>query len=45
MPTIELNGTTCAVDENGCLEDPTIRNDRVAAGLPKPTGRVWEDGR
>jgi dissimilatory sulfite reductase related protein len=33
MPTIELNGTTYAVDDDGFLEDPAIWNDRVAADL------------
>lgn len=38
MPTIELNGTTYSVDENGFLEDPTIWNDRVAADLATTEG-------
>lgn len=38
MPTIELNGTTYTVDENGFLEDPTIWNDRVAADLATTEG-------
>jgi dissimilatory sulfite reductase related protein len=38
MPTIELNGTTYAVDENGFLEDPTIWNDGVAADLATTEG-------
>jgi len=33
MPTIELNGTAYAVDEDGFLEDPTIWNDHVARDL------------
>ena len=33
MPTIELNGTTYAVDEDGFLEDPAIWNDKVAQDL------------
>lgn len=38
MPTIELNGTVYAVDENGFLEDPTIWNDRVASDLATTEG-------
>ncbi len=33
MPTIELNGTAYAVDEDGFLEDPAIWNDEVAKDL------------
>lgn len=33
MPTVELNGRTYAVDEDGFLEDPTIWNEQVAADL------------
>ncbi|MEJ2367019.1 MAG: TusE/DsrC/DsvC family sulfur relay protein [Acidobacteriota bacterium] len=30
MPTIELNGKSYVVDEDGFLEDPTIWNEEVA---------------
>ena len=33
MPTIDLNGHTYAVDEDGFLEDPMIWNEQVAADL------------
>jgi len=33
MPTIELNGTAYAVDEDGFLEDPTIWSEQVAKDL------------
>ena len=38
MPTIELNGRTYAVDENGFLEDPHIWNDEVAGDLATTEG-------
>jgi tRNA 2-thiouridine synthesizing protein E len=38
MPSIELNGTVYAVDENGFLEDPGIWNDSVAADLATTEG-------
>jgi tRNA 2-thiouridine synthesizing protein E len=38
MPTIELNGTTYAVDDDGFLEDPAIWNDRVAHDLASTEG-------
>ena len=33
MPTVELNGRTYVVDEDGFLDDPTIWNEQVAADL------------
>ncbi|MCK7482178.1 MAG: TusE/DsrC/DsvC family sulfur relay protein [Candidatus Moduliflexus flocculans] len=38
MPTIELNGRTYAVDEDGFLEDPMIWNEQVAADLATTEG-------
>ena len=38
MPTIELNGTTYAVDEDGFLEDPTIWTEEVARDLATTEG-------
>ena len=38
MPTIELNGHTYAVDEDGFLEDPTIWDDQVAVDLATTEG-------
>jgi dissimilatory sulfite reductase related protein len=38
LPTIELNGRTYAVDEDGFLDDPTIWNDEVAADLATTEG-------
>jgi tRNA 2-thiouridine synthesizing protein E len=38
MPTIELNGKTYAVDDNGFLEDPNIWNDDVARDLATTEG-------
>jgi dissimilatory sulfite reductase related protein len=38
MPTIELNGKTYAVDEDGFLEDPTIWTVDVAKDLATTEG-------
>lgn len=38
MPTIELNGRSYLVDEDGFLEDPGIWNDEVAADLGTTEG-------
>lgn len=38
MPTIELNGHTYEVDEDGFLEDPTIWNEQVAVDLASSEG-------
>jgi dissimilatory sulfite reductase related protein len=38
VPTIELNGKTYAVDEDGFLEDPTIWNEDVARDLATTEG-------
>ncbi len=38
MPTIELNGKTYAVDEDGFLEDPTVWNQDVAMDLATTEG-------
>lgn len=38
MPTIELNGKTYAVDEDGFLEDPTLWNEEVAQDLATTEG-------
>jgi tRNA 2-thiouridine synthesizing protein E len=38
MPTIELNGKTYTVDEDGFLEDPTIWNEEVARDLATTEG-------
>jgi TusE/DsrC/DsvC family sulfur relay protein len=38
VPTIELNGHTYAVDEDGFLEDPMIWNEEVAADLATTEG-------
>jgi tRNA 2-thiouridine synthesizing protein E len=38
VPTIELNGHTYAVDEDGFLEDPMIWNEQVAADLASTEG-------
>ena len=38
MPTIELNGHTYAVDEDGFLEDPMIWNEQVAVDLATTEG-------
>jgi tRNA 2-thiouridine synthesizing protein E len=38
VPTIELNGHTYAVDEDGFLEDPGVWNDEVAADLATTEG-------
>ena len=46
MPTIELNGRTYAVDEDGFLEDPTVWNEQVAqdlAGTEGIAGALSED--
>ena len=38
MPTIELNGHSYAVDEDGFLEDPLIWNEQVAVDLAGTEG-------
>jgi len=38
VPTIDLNGHTYAVDEDGFLEDPMIWNEQVAADLATTEG-------
>ena len=38
MPTIELNGHTYEVDEDGFLDDPTIWNEQVAVDLASSEG-------
>jgi tRNA 2-thiouridine synthesizing protein E len=38
MPTVELNGKTYEVDENGFLAQPLIWNDNVAADLATTEG-------
>jgi dissimilatory sulfite reductase related protein len=38
VPTIELNGHTYAVDDDGFLEDPTIWSRAVAADLATTEG-------
>jgi dissimilatory sulfite reductase related protein len=38
VPTIELNGRTYVVDEDGFLEDPMIWNEQVAADLATTEG-------
>jgi tRNA 2-thiouridine synthesizing protein E len=38
VPTIELNGHTYVVDEDGFLDDPTIWNEQVAADLASSEG-------
>jgi len=38
VPTIELNGHTYAVDEDGFLDDPMIWNEQVAADLATSEG-------
>jgi TusE/DsrC/DsvC family sulfur relay protein len=38
VPTIELNGHTYAVDEDGFLDDPMIWNEQVAADLASTEG-------
>jgi dissimilatory sulfite reductase related protein len=38
VPTIELNGRTYSVDEDGFLEDPTIWNQEVAQDLATSEG-------
>jgi TusE/DsrC/DsvC family sulfur relay protein len=48
VPTIELNGHTYAVDEDGFLEDPTVWNEDVAKdlatteGVAELTGDHWK---
>lgn len=47
MPTIELNGRTYPVDENGFLQEPEIWNDDVARdfatteGITEMTDEHW----
>jgi tRNA 2-thiouridine synthesizing protein E len=38
VPTLELNGHTYAVDEDGFLEDPNIWNEQVAIDLASTEG-------
>ncbi len=38
MPSIELNGKSYTVDEDGFLEDPTIWNEAVAADFATVEG-------
>jgi TusE/DsrC/DsvC family sulfur relay protein len=38
VPTIELNGHTYVVDEDGFLEDPGVWNDQVAVDLATTEG-------
>jgi TusE/DsrC/DsvC family sulfur relay protein len=38
VPTIELSGTTYAVDEDGFLENPEIWNERVALDFASTEG-------
>jgi dissimilatory sulfite reductase related protein len=38
VPSLELNGHTYAVDEDGFLEDPTVWNEQVAIDLASTEG-------
>jgi tRNA 2-thiouridine synthesizing protein E len=38
LPTIELNGRTYQVDEDGFLEDPALWNEQVAGDLATTEG-------
>ena len=51
MPTVEIEGRTFEVDEDGFLQDPSLWNEEVARlfakteGIDEMTDEHWKIGR